>query len=108
MLQNKNNNQLSPIYLKLIQKLWEIDGPKSFSPKAFMKTIVKMNPLFKQGKAGDAKDFICFILKQFHKELKKSNNIINSNENQTINQYDKNAAFNYLSFQNISFYIMLF
>jgi len=94
-LENKNNNQLSPIYLELIQKLWEIDGPKSFSPKIFMKTIVKMNPLFKQGQAGDAKDFICFILKQFHKELKKSNNIINSNENQTLNQYDKNAAFNY-------------
>ena len=94
-LENKNNYQLSPIYLKLIQKLWEIDGPKSFSPKTFMNTVEKMNPLFKQGQVGDAKDFIIFILEQLHKELKKSNNITNSNENQSLNQYDKNSAFNY-------------
>ena len=94
-LENKNNNQLSPIYLELIQKLWEIDGPKSFSPKTFMNTVEKMNPLFKQGQAGDAKDFIIFILEQLHKELKQSNNIINQNDNQALNQYDKNMALNY-------------
>ncbi len=27
---------------------------------------------FKKGEAGDAEDFIIFILEQFHKELKKS------------------------------------
>jgi len=92
---NKNDIQLSPIYLELIQKLWEIDGPKSFSPKTFMNTVEKMNPLFKQGQAGDAKDFIIFILEQLHKELKQSNNIINQNGNQVLNQYDKNSALNY-------------
>jgi len=94
-LENKNDNQLSPNYLELIQKLWEIDGPKSFSPKTFMNTVEKMNPLFMQGQAGDDKDFIIFILEQLHKELKKSNNITNSNENQSLNQYDKYSAFNY-------------
>ena len=54
-----------------------------------------MNPLFKKGKIGDAKDFIIFILEKLHKELKKSNNIIISNNNQILNQYDKNLAFNY-------------
>jgi len=94
-LENKNNNQLSPIYLELIQKLWEIGGPKSFSPKTFMNIVEKMNPLFKQGQAGDAKDFIIFILEQLHKELKQSNNIIIQNENQALNQYNKNNALNY-------------
>ena len=94
-LENKNNNQLSPIYLELIQKLWEIDGPKSFSPKTFMNTVEKMNPLFKQGQAGDTKDFIIFILEQLHKELKQINNVIDQNDNLALNQYDKNSALNY-------------
>jgi len=93
---NKNDSQLSPIYLELIQKLWEIDGSKSFSPKIFMNTVEKMNPLFKKGQDGDAQIFIIFILEQLHKELKQSNNIINQNGNQVLYQYDKNSAFNYL------------
>jgi len=94
-LKNKKDNQLSPIYLELLQKLWEIDGHKSFSPKTFANKVNNINPLFKKGKIGDAKDFIIFILEQLHKELKKSNNIIISNDNQILNQYDKNLAFNY-------------
>jgi len=94
-LKNKDDLQLSPVYLELIQKLWDENGPKSFSPNKFMNTVEKMNPLFKSGQAGDAKDFIIFILEQIHKELKTpiSNNI-NSN-NLVLNQYDKNNAFNY-------------
>ena len=98
-LKNKNDIQLSPIYLELIQKLWDKNGPKSFSPYEFMKIIEKMNPLFKQGQAGDSKDFIIFILEQIHKELRmpiKSNNMNNSNiSNQPLNQYDKNNSFNH-------------
>ena len=97
-LKNKKDNQLSPIYLELLQKLWEIDGHKSFSPKTFANTVNNMNPLFKKRKIGDAKDFIIFILEQLHKELKKPNNniiISNDNDNQILNQNDKNLAFNY-------------
>ena len=91
--ENKNSLQLSPIYLKLIQKLWDKKGAKSFSPNEFMNTIEKMNPIFKKGQAGDSKDFIIFILDQMHKELKKK---INKNYNvvQPLNQYDKKNAFN--------------
>ena len=92
--ENKNSLQLSPIYLKLIQKLWDKKGAKSFSPNEFMNTIEKMNPLFKKGQAGDSKDFIIFILEQIHKELKSK---ISKNYNvvQPLNQYDRDNAFNY-------------
>ena len=93
-LKNKDALQLSPVYLELIQKLWDENGPKSFSPNKFMNTIEKMNPLFKTGQAGDAKDFIIFILEQIHKELKAPINNINTN-NPPLNQYDRNNAFYY-------------
>ena len=93
-IENKNALQLSPVYLELIQKLWDKDGPKSFSPNKFMNTVEKMNPLFKKGQAGDAKDFIIFIIEQLHKELKHS---IKNNTDKMLrlDQYDKNSAFNY-------------
>ena len=91
--QDPNSLQLSPIYHKLVSRLWAKNGEQSFSPNDFMNVIEQMNSLFKQGQAGDSKDFIIFILEQFHKELKKSvssNNIINL---EPLNQYDKNNAF---------------
>ena len=96
-LKNKHAYQLSPVFLDLIQKLWEKNGPNSFSPNTFMNTVNNMNPLFKTGQAGDAKDFIIFIFEQLHKELKKSvqNNSNNSINTTQLNQYDKNNAFNY-------------
>ena len=96
-LKNKHAYQLSPVFLDLIQKLWEKNGPSSFSPNTFMNTVNNMNPLFKTGQAGDAKDFIIFIFEQLHKELKKSvqNNSNNSINTTQLNQYDKNNAFNY-------------
>ena len=60
-----------------------------------MNIVEKMNPLFKQGQAGDSKDFIIFILEQLHKELKKPVNNNGSDKNLALNQYDKNNAFNY-------------
>ena len=36
-----------------------------------MNIVEIMNPLFKAGQAGGAKDFITFILEQLHKELKR-------------------------------------
>jgi ubiquitin C-terminal hydrolase len=61
-----------------------------------MNQIEKMNPLFKQGQAGDSKDFIIYILEQLHKELKKSVAKKNSNKKknkQQLNQYDKKNVF---------------
>ena len=94
-LKNKNDLQLSPVYLELIQKLWDENGPKSFSPNKFMNTIEKMNSLFKTGQAGDAKDFIIFILEQIHKELKTPINNDNNINNIPLNQYDKQNALYY-------------
>ncbi len=93
-LNNKNDNQLSPVFYKLINNLWVINGPKSYSPYNFMKVINEMNPLFKKGEPGDSKDFIIFILEQLHKELKKAINDGNLDKKAILNQYDKNNAFN--------------
>ena len=92
-LEKKSDTQLSPAYLELITKLWDKNGPKSFSPYNFMGTVEKMNPLFKKGQAGDSKDFIIFILEQLHKELKITN--YNNNNNMPLNQYDKQSSQNY-------------
>jgi len=94
-LKNKDALQLSPVYLDLIQNLWDENGPKSFSPNKFMNTVDKMNPLFKTGQAGDAKDFIIFILEQIHKELKMPISDNNNINDQKLNQYDRNNAFYY-------------
>ena len=94
-INNKNDHQLSPIFLELIQKLWDINGPKSFSPNNFMNKINEMNPLFQKGQAGDSKDFIIFVLEQLHKELKKPINKQNLIVTEPLNQYDKSNAFNH-------------
>ena len=94
-LNEKNECKLSPVYLELIQKLWDKNQSKSFSPYNFMSTIEKINPLFKKGEAGDAKDFIIFVLEQIHKELKKPVKYGNNIKNNNLNQYDKNNAFNF-------------
>ena len=89
-MNNRNDNQLSPVYLELIRNLWDISGNKSFDPNNFMNKITQMNPLFKKGETGDSKDFIIFILEQMHKELKKANtNKNNSLINKILDQYDK-------------------
>ena len=92
---NKKALQLCPVYLELIENLWDKNSSnKSFSPNNFMNTIEAMNPLFKKGQAGDSKDFIIFILEQIHTELKYSveNNIEPKNP---LNQYDKRNAFDH-------------
>ena len=97
-LAKKNERpQLSPIFLELIKRLWSKEKIISFSPNNFMNTVEKMNPIFKTGQAGDAKDFIIFILEQIHKELKQPICTYNNNFNfiQPLNQYDKNNALYY-------------
>ena len=87
---NPREYQLAPVYHELIQNLWRLDGQKYYAPYNFMKRVNDMNPLFKKGEAGDAKDFIIFVLEQMHKELNKSLKIKKINEGTTLNQYDKN------------------
>ena len=105
----KNNNiaikdrklpQLSPVYLELVKKLWDKSNIKGyFAPNKFMKLVETMNPLFKLGQPGDSKDFIIFLLEQFHTELKKV--VSNNNNNEQPNQYDQQNAFMYF-FQDFS------
>ena len=92
---NKLENQLSPSYLDLINHLWSKKRNKPYSPYEFRRIVEEMNSLFKEGQAGDSKDFIIFILEQLHNELKKpvNKNIITPQE--PLNQYDKNSALNY-------------
>ena len=90
-LKNPNDLQLSPLYLELISKLWAKDNSRNYSPYNFMNGIQSMNSLFKKGEAGDAKDFIIYILEQLHLELKK-NSVKNKVELGELNQYDKNNA----------------
>ena len=90
-LKDPNALQLSPLYLELITKLWAKDGSKNYSPYNFMNGIQSMNPLFQKGQAGDAKDFIIYILEQLHSELKKNMNK-EKVELEPLNQYDRNNA----------------
>ena len=96
---NRNELQLCPVYLNLIQNLWKKNSTsKSFSPNQFMNTIEAMNPLFKKGQAGDSKDFIIFILEQFHRELKHTAEN-NKQPNRDLNQYDKSIAFEHFFYE---------
>ena len=86
-INNTNGLQLSPVYLELIKKLWDKNNYKgSFAAKKFLETIEKMNPSIKC-----SADLTDFILKQFHKELKKTDN--SGNDFEVKNEYDKNIAF---------------
>ena len=95
-LKNKNDLQLSPVYLELVKNLWNKNNIRGyFEPKRFMITVEEMNPLFKLGQAGDSKDFIIFILEQFHNELKKVVQNNSNDDNITINQYNQQQTFAY-------------
>ena len=94
-LKNKLDNQLTPFYYELINKLWnKTSETKSVSPLNFVQKLNEMNPLFKLGEAGDSKDFIIFILEQIHRELKKRLNI-NNKPLDPLNQYDKANSFDH-------------
>jgi len=90
---NKNDYQLSPVFLELFNHLWDRNCPKSFSPNRFMNTVNEINPFFKTGQAGDAKDFIIFILEQLHKVLRKSVASNNNSNSEQINILYFNKAY---------------
>ena len=91
-LENKNELQLTPAYLQLLINLWDKnEGIKCYNPRNFMNIVEQMDPEFKLGQAGDSKDFIIFLLGQFHIELKKSliNNYSENNSDDQVNQCDQ-------------------
>ena len=93
-LNNKNEIQLSPVFYELINKLWEVNGPKSFSPINFTNILNQINPLFENRLEENCKNFIIFILEQLHNELKKPNNFNNKdNIKEILNQSNGNNAF---------------
>ena len=97
-LQNKNNFQLSPLYLELINNLWLNNESKSYSPYEFKNKIEEINPLFKDSKENNVKDFIICILETLYKELKysiKSSFNHNYNCNEPYNEYEQNKVFNH-------------
>ena len=110
-LENPQELQLSVMYYELIQKLWDKKATyKSYSPNNFMNSLAIMTKndqvQFSLYEAGDAKDFIIYILERMHKELRKAigkkTNFGSSTPQDELNQYDKNNALNHFmdEFQN--------
>ena len=60
-IKNDNSVQLYQLYIELIEKLWNINGLKSFSPENFKNNIEKMNPIFRNNQNVSSKDFIIFF-----------------------------------------------
>ena len=97
----QNQIKLCSIYYNLIKNLWNKNSTsKSFSPNEFMNSLAKMTQndqvQFSLYEAGDAKDFIIYILERMHNELKqplKNKFWKIEPKDQQLNQYDKNNAF---------------
>ena len=69
ILKQANEPSLVIEYLKLIRHLW-CDPPKSYyAPYEFKKEIGKIDSLFKNFEANDAKDFVNFLVMRLHDEL---------------------------------------
>ena len=93
---NDNQLQLCPLYLELIEHLWNKNEPnRAYSPVNFIRTVEQMNSLFKLGQAGDSKDFIFFLLEQLHTELKKPCSNYKITDNSPLNQYDRKNTLNH-------------
>ena len=61
-MKNTEEPQLSPIFHELIYHLWT-DKPNShYAPYKFKEIVGKINPLFKNFEANDAKDFVNLLL----------------------------------------------
>ena len=100
-IKNKDKAQISPLYLELVQQLWDKNNYKgNYTPEKFVETLNKMAPFFELGHEGDPKNFLKFILEQLHIELKKIDNIKNNNNNNFNDQQYKNKNFKFNNFIN--------
>ena len=118
IIYDSNEPSLVVEYLKLLRHLW-CDTPKSnFAPYEFKEKIGKINPLFKDFEANDAKDFVNFMVMRMHEELNhidgtltKQNNLkepvmpINPyNQSQVLESYLYEFQLNFDSFISNCFY----
>ena len=102
-----NKNNLSSSFKLLIEKLWPNNYNKSYSqknyaPEEFKSKISKLNPLFEEITANDAKELVNFIIMTLHQELNKAqkrninhNNINLDQRNQQM--MSNNFANNFIS-----------
>ena len=96
--ENKSEDCLTTSFKILIDEIWpqkamKVDSNNRFyEPHDFRKKIAKMNILFQNVEANDAKDLVNFIIMTLHEEL---NEPIQYNNNLIINnQEDPNEVFN--------------
>ena len=93
ILKNDNKMGLSKAYLEILKKLWEKNGPKSFSPNDFKNKIEEINPIFINKEFGYNNNFLINLIEQIHKEQSK---IVNfkyfSYNEELLNPYDKQNA----------------
>ena len=88
----KSNNigmGLSNAYLEIIKKLWEINGPKSFSPINFKNALDKIKPIFKENEPQYYSNYLFTIIEQLDKEQRKILNCKFKCDNDQPNQYNK-------------------
>ena len=84
-------------YLKLVRHLW-CDPPKTYyAPYEFKNAVGKIDPLFKNFEANDAKDFVNFMVMRLHDELNGiDNNLVKQNilapPTMQLNPYDKSQV----------------
>ena len=113
-----NEPSLAIEYLKLIRHLW-CDPPKSrYAPHEFKEKIGKIDPLFKNFEANDAKDFVNFMVMRMHEELNgvdnsllKQANLVEPpmpinpyNQGQVLQSYLYEFQINFNSFISNCFY----
>ena len=81
-------HKLTTIYFDVLYKLFfpsdSTKIKKCIAPHNFKAIIGKMNPLFKGINAGDAKDFLFFLLQTLHDELVIKNNNFNMQNNMNL------------------------
>ena len=92
-----NKSDLSLAYLEIINKLWEINGPKSFSPINFKNAIDKIKPITPKKDIEYYTKYLFTLIEQLHNELRKKINfksiIFNNELNGDLNSCDKKNAF---------------
>ena len=93
----QNEPQLTSEFQELISNLWIKKSKNYYSPHNFKTTAGKIEPLFKNFEANDAKDFVNFIIMRLHEELNGiDNSFTNKNyiepPSQNINQYNSSEV----------------
>ena len=87
---NPKKHKLTTIYFDVLYKLFFPSNStrmkKCIAPHNFKAIIGKMNPLFQGINAGDAKDFLFFVLESLHEELVIKNNNYNMINNMNLNE----------------------